>query len=173
MSLSPSPVEGGAGLGLQLVPEAEALGHHAGVILLDVGAADDAALPMRAAPRVGQEELWGREDTGVTTDTATLNPASPVYTGAVRQSAPWDTACPVNPGTGKQQETGVLLLGTGGSWRWGQGTAVSAVALLHATAEGSQVCRHLPQPVGNGDVAEWGHHTCSSSRVSLWRWARW
>lgn len=64
VSLSPSPVEGGAGLGLQLLPEAEAVGHHAGIVLLRVGAADDAALPVRAAPRVGQEELraertWG------------------------------------------------------------------------------------------------------------------
>lgn len=111
-SLSPSPVEGGASLGLQLLPEAEAVGHHAGVVVLGVGAADDAALPMRAAPRVGQEELWGREDTGVTTGTATFNPTGPVCTSAVPHRAPWDTACPVNHGTGKQQETGVLVLGT-------------------------------------------------------------
>lgn len=64
VSLSPSPVQGGASLGLQLLPEAEALGHHAGVVLLGIGAADDAALPVRAAPGVGQEELWGREDMG-------------------------------------------------------------------------------------------------------------
>lgn len=45
-SPSPSPVERSARLVLQLLPEAEAVGHHVSVVLLRVRAARDAALPV-------------------------------------------------------------------------------------------------------------------------------
>lgn len=52
-----SPVELGARLCFQLRPEPVALGHHAGVVRLRVGAADDAALPVGAAPGMREGEL--------------------------------------------------------------------------------------------------------------------
>lgn len=212
VSPSPSPVEAGAGLGLQPLPEVEAVGHHAGIGRSGVGAAGDAALPVRAAPRVGQDELWGTRDMGVITATATPDPASPTGAGAATRRTPGDGACPANRGMGKQQKMGVLALGTWGSWCWGHGSAgtgdMGVLALGtwgswcwgHGTAgTGDQGCRQrlpcggggepgLQAPTlahqgwghgGTGARQGWGHGragdtgTCSSRRVSLWRWARW
>lgn len=84
----------------------------------------------------------GQRGHGVTSDIATLNPTSPMCGRGQRTQPALSTMAP-----GKIRKRG--------SWCWGQGVLalgieVSAAALLCATAEGSQVCRNLSQPVGKG-----------------------
>lgn len=170
-SPSPSPVEAGAGLVLQPPPEPEAVGHHACVVCLGVGAASDAALPVRAAPRVGQDELWGRGDMGVTTVTTTPQPRWLRVHWCCATAGTWGHSPACQARRWKMAGHGGLGNGDVGSWPWGCGGPGNRdMGVLALVTWGSWQRGHRGAGSGSGPCHGRGQPGLQVPTLAYWSW---